>query len=308
MVLDRRHRHNHFLLLVRVCRSFSHFVLRQLQMTSVSYSTPANFNSRLDLNATKKNDPLFNDADTCGGAQSSLNQSKTTTERKKKKSRKLTFKLKVTGHIRPQMERKRRTFGKFFKWRLLLLLLLLSQLYPKFRPWKTTRKVKKIRSAAGREEEKRGKKSRAFWNFCSFSFPTVWEKKRSCIYEERHKTHTETRTREKKKDARRTTRTQSPAGDCRTTDDDGRRKLLRTQKKRRGDASAAATQRAPALFTLLFNYRRRNITGAGAVQLRRTDWSSSALPHTHTHPDILLRRRLRLIEKKKKKKKKEAER
>ena len=85
MVLDRRHRHNHFLLLVRVCRSFSHFVLRQLQMTSVSYSTPANFNSRLELNATKKNDPLFNDADTCGGAQSSLNQSKTTTERKKKR-------------------------------------------------------------------------------------------------------------------------------------------------------------------------------------------------------------------------------
>ena len=57
-------------------------------MTSVSYSTPANFNSRLELNATKKNDPLFNDADTCGGAQSSLNQSKTTTERKKKKESK----------------------------------------------------------------------------------------------------------------------------------------------------------------------------------------------------------------------------
>ena len=304
MVLDRRHRHNHFLLLVRVCRSFFHFVLRQLQMTSVSYSTPANFNSRLELNATKKNDPLFNDADTCGGAQSSLNQSKTTTERKKKKSRKLTFKLKVTGHIRPQMERKRRTFGKFFKWRLLLLLLF--QLYPKFRPWKTTRKVKKIRSAAGREEEKRGKKSRAFWNFCSFSFPTVWEKKRSCIYEERHKTHTETRTSEKKRTrAALHTHKVRPATVERLTTM-GEEKCY--ERKRRGGATLAPPPLNERPVFSLFS----SITVAVISQEQEQCNCGERIDrhrhcHTHTHPDILLRRRLRLIEKKKKKKK-EAER
>lgn len=149
----------------------------------------------------------------------------------------------------------------------------------RFRPWKTTRKVKKI--GLRREGEKSGKKSRVFWKFCSFSFPTVWEKSELYIRGKTQDTHKHELETSKIKYARRATHTKSG----RRLSNDWRRWEVGKcyERKRRGGATLAPPPlRAPGLFSSI-------IVAVISQQCNWcvwTDWSSSTVA-IDTYPDAV---------------------